>query len=204
MQAPAKIINKISRGRIKPNHITLVSLLGHLLFLWSLYQNQTMLAALFLAFFGIMDSLDGALSRVQKSSSVRGMFYDAVSDRAKEIIVYASLAIYIEQNGYYAADKVLNNFSQPNLYAWLPAAVLGLSMLVSYIKAKGEMALASAKTDAQKLNRVFGGGIARYEVRMAVILAGLLTDRIIIALYVLLALLVITCLQRITSVAKAI
>lgn len=204
MLAPARMINSLSKGKVTPNHITLVSFLGHFLVLWSLFQNRPTLAALFLAFFGIMDALDGALSRIQKSSSLQGMFFDAVSDRAKEIIVYAGLAIYIEQNGYYYTTDILLNFTQPYLYLWLPLAVLGLSMLVSYIKAKGEMALSSSgKYDAQKLNRVFSDGFARYEVRMTIIILGLLTGRIIVALYVLLFLLVVTCLQRLNKVSKA-
>lgn len=203
MLIPAKTINSLSRGRVTPNHITLVSLLGHVLVLWALYVNKPVMAAAFLAFFGIMDALDGALSRVQNSSSVQGMFFDAVSDRAKEVIVYASLAIYIEQNNYYAYGLTLKNITLNNLYLWLPVTVLGLSMLVSYIKAKGEMALANKVKDAQKLNRVFSDGFARYEVRMAIVVIGLVSGRIIIALYVLLVLLAITCLQRLYKVSKA-
>jgi phosphatidylglycerophosphate synthase len=203
MMVPAKALNNISGGKITPNHVTVVSLLGHFFVLWALYVNRPVMAALFLAFFGIMDALDGALSRVQKSSSVQGMFYDAVSDRAKEVIVYAALAIYIEQNNYYAYGLTLKNITLNNLYLWLPLTVLGLSMLVSYIKAKGEMALSSKNTDVQTLNRVFSDGFARYEVRMTIIIIGLLTGRIIIALYILLALLVVTCMQRFYKVSKA-
>lgn len=203
MLLPARCIHFVFRGKITPNHITLISLLGHFLVLLALYQNRPILAAIYLAFFGIMDSLDGALSRVQKSSSVQGMFFDAVSDRAKEVIVYAGLALYIEQNGYYDFGVTLQNFAAPNPYLWLPLTVLGLSMLVSYIKAKGEMALSNKKVDAQKLNRVFSDGIARYEVRMTVLIVGLLAGRIIMALYVLAALLVITCAQRFYKVSKA-
>ncbi len=204
MLVPAKVINKISRGRIKPNHITLVSLLGHGLIVWALWNARPILAAVLLIFFGLMDALDGALARIQGTTSVRGMFYDATSDRAKEILVYSGIAIYLETVGLYGSDITIVDTLPRYLYFWIPVAVLGLSMLVSYIKAKGEMALSTIDYDAQKLNRLFSDGFARYEVRMFIIVVGLLTGRIMTALCILLVLLIFTCIQRLVKVSKAI
>jgi len=188
---PAKLLNSVSGGRITPNHVTLVSLLGHGLFLWAIWQNRPLEAALFLAFFGIMDSLDGALARLQHTASVTGMLYDATSDRVKETIVYVGLTHYV---------LVLSN---PR-FIWLPAAVLGGSLVVSYIKAKGEMAMsAGGKHSAQELNRIFSDGLARYEVRMSLVIIGLLTGRVVLALWILLLLVVFTALQRLIRVSKA-
>lgn len=190
MMQPAKLLDSISNGRIRPNHITLVSLLGHGSVVWALWAWRPILAAVLLAFFGLMDSLDGALARLKKTSSVTGMLYDAVSDRIKEVLVYVGLTYWVS---YYA--------NKPQAFAMI-VAVCGLSLTVSYIKAKGEMAL-GGKHDAQALNRIFASGIARYEVRMALIIIGLVTGTIRIILPVLIALLLFTCLQRMVRVSKA-
>ncbi len=203
MLFPARVIHTLSRGRITPNHITLISLLGHFTVLWALTERRPLLGALFLAFFGIMDSLDGALAKVQKKTSVRGMFYDAVSDRAKEVLVYCGVAIYLDWTMQFGESNRFYEWWGVYGYLWVPVAVLGLSQLVSYIKAKGEMALSTNGYDAQKLNRVFTDGFARYEVRMTIIIVGLLTGHLYIALHVLLVLLLITCLQRLIKVRRA-
>ncbi len=190
MIVPAKAINKLSGGRVKPNHVTLTSLLGHVVVLWALWNSRPILAAALLALFGIMDSLDGALARLQKTSSLNGMLFDASSDRVKEVLLYVGLT-----------QLVLVDNSR---FIWLPAAVLGGSLVVSYIKSKGEMALAGTKKhDAQSLNRIFADGIARYEVRMAIVFAGLISGRIILSLWLLLFLVCFTALQRIVRVSKA-
>ena len=190
MIIPAKVLNSLSGGLIKPNHITLVSLLGHIGVIWALWYSRPILAAVLLAFFGLMDSLDGALARLQKTASLNGMLYDASSDRAKEVLVYVGLTQYV--------------FVHTNDFIWLPAAVLGGSLVVSYIKAKGEMALASVKKhDKQMLNKIFADGIARYEVRMAIVVFGLLGGQIILSLWLLLVLVGYTALQRIIRISRA-
>jgi len=191
MLIPAKVINKLSGSKITPDHITLLSLLGHGLIVWALLNSRPIVAAILLIFFGLMDSLDGALARVQNKTSLRGMLFDASSDRVKEALLYASITQFL----------FIQNMTS---FIWLPAAVLGGSLVVSYIKAKGEMALSGIKKqDAQLLNRVFSDGIARYEVRMALLVIGLLAGRLEFILWVLLALVTLTAIQRIVKVSKA-
>ena len=86
---------------------------------------------------------------------------------------------------------------------WLPVAVAGGSLLVSYIKAKGEMAIAgSGKHSTQDLNRIFSDGLARYEVRMAFIVLGLFSALLVEAMWVLLILIAFTALQRTVRIAR--
>ncbi len=202
---PARAINRLSGGRIKPNHVTLVSLLGHLLVVWALWQSRPVFAAVLLAFFGLMDSLDGALARLQKTSSLSGMMYDAVSDRIKEILLYIGIALFYESSrvSFYGLDFKL--LYRENFFPfWIIIAVCGLSLVVSYIKAKGEMALSSTgQYDAQKLNRLFSDGVGRYEVRMALIIIGFLTGMTYTVLHILLIILIFTCLQRLIRVSRA-
>lgn len=194
MRWPAAALNSISGGRITPNHVTLISVLGHVWMLWALWTYRPILAGILLIVFGLMDTLDGALARLQGKTSVTGMFYDASSDRLKEILVYAGIARFLT-SGY-------SGYALPTV-SWLPVAVLGGSLLVSYLKAKGEMAIASSKKhETQKLNRVFSDGLARYEVRMALIVLGLFSSLLVEALYVLLVMLAFTALQRTVHISR--
>jgi CDP-diacylglycerol--glycerol-3-phosphate 3-phosphatidyltransferase len=187
----ASFLNRVTKGRLRPTHITIISLLGHLPVAWALVTCRPILAAVLLGFFSILDALDGALARVQKTASISGMYYDAVSDRTKEVIVFSALAVY-------ATNHIDTNI------AWQVVAVLGTSLLVSYIKAKGEMALAgtSTGTDVQKLNRTFGGGLASYEVRVTFLVVGLLFDVLLYVLPLLIILNIITVITRFLQVNK--
>ncbi len=161
MANAAKWLNKITRGKLSPSHITTLSLLGHIPAAWALWSCRPILAAGLIAVFASLDAIDGALAREQGSANKLGMFYDAVTDRLKEIILYAALGVYL-------ANHV------PDAGGWLAAAVAGSSLLVSYVKAKGEMALSGSKVDPQLMNRAFSNGLARYEIRMVLLIIGLL------------------------------
>lgn len=215
MLQPAKIIHNFSHGKVSPNHITIVSFLGHFLVVWALWDFRPVLAAVLLAFFGIMDSLDGALAKVQKKASSRGMFYDAISDRAKEVVLCVGLAVYAF---YYYDVRIAGNLTalDTKLYdiLWhvdnlMPSVLLvltfcGLSQLISYIKAKGELALSENSTlTPNELNKVFASGLARYEIRMLVIIVGLLTSSLLTALSLLIVVSLVTIFQRIYKVSKA-
>jgi len=157
----AGFLNYWTKGKLKPSHITTLSLVGHLPVAWALVNCRPVLAAGLLAFFAGLDALDGALARVQGSTSLTGMYYDAVSDRVKEVIFFSALAVFVSKH------------VEPDL-VWQVVAAAGTSLLVSYVKAKGEMAVSSSKKDTQKLNRLFGGGIASYEIRVVALIIGLL------------------------------
>ena len=189
MTCIAIVLNHWTNGRLKPSHITSVSLMGHIPVAWALITCRPILAAVLLAFFSALDALDGALARVQKSSSLSGMYYDAVSDRLKEVLVFSALAVY-------ASKHLDQNIS------WLIVAVAGTSILVSYTKAKGEMAIADKEKDTQKLNKIFSSGIASYEIRVATIVIGLLFGWLIYILPILLILNIITITTRFIKVSK--
>jgi phosphatidylglycerophosphate synthase len=154
-------VNKLFRSKLKPSHVTTISLLGHFPAAWALWTCRPVLAAVLIAGFGLLDALDGALAREQGTASKLGMFYDAVTDRMKEVIIYSGLAVYVSKH-------------VSDVDPWLVVAVAGTSLLVSYVKAKGEMAVTAKNHDKQTLNRAFGSGISRYEVRMALLIVGLL------------------------------
>jgi CDP-diacylglycerol---glycerol-3-phosphate 3-phosphatidyltransferase len=180
-----------TKSQLKPAHITAVSLLGHIPVALALVYSLPVLAALLLAGFSLLDALDGALARVQGTSSRQGMFFDAVSDRLKEVTVYSALAVY-------AFNSIESNIT------WQLVLVAGTSLLVSYTKAKGEMAIAGSANnkDAQKLNRLFSIGLASYESRVTAIVVGLVFGWIVYILPLLIAANAITIALRFIVISK--
>lgn len=184
----ARMLNRLTRSKLKPSHVTLLSLLGHVPIAWALWVNKPVLSALLIVFFGLMDALDGALAREQGTASKMGMFFDAVTDRLKEAILYSGLAMYVAKQ-------------EPSLGAWVVPAVAATSLLVSYVKAKGEMAISSDYHDKQILNRAFSQGVARYEIRMALIIIALLSDMLNPLLNFIIAINLVTASTRFMEVA---
>ena len=185
----AGFIDYWTKGNVKPAHITALSLLGHIPVAWALVVNRPVLAAVLLAGFSLLDALDGAMARVQNSASRTGMYFDAVSDRLKEVILYTALGVY-----------ALKHLDQQEV--WLIIALAGTSLLVSYTKAKGEMAIASSASNVQKLNRQFGVGIASYEIRMIAIIIGLLFGILPLILPLLVAANLLTIAVRFIVVSR--
>ncbi|MCA9323926.1 CDP-alcohol phosphatidyltransferase family protein [Candidatus Saccharibacteria bacterium] len=183
-------LNNLFDRKLRPAHITTLSLLGHIPAAWALWQGRPVLASIYIVIFGLMDSLDGALAREQKSVSKLGMFFDATTDRLKEVIVYSALAVYVSKE--YATEIAL----------WVVPAVVGTSLLVSYVKAKGEMAISANSHDKQLLNRAFSQGIARYEIRMTILIIGLVSGLLPALLNLIIALNLITAAMRFIEISR--
>ena len=184
MQVIAHALNSLSGGKITPNMVSVVSLLGHVLIAWTLYRGLLPLSGLLVIVFGLMDALDGALARLQNKAAAAGMLLDASSDRVKEGLLYFGLAAYFLQ-------------TEPPLNPWkvlICIVALSGSMLVSYVKAKGETALTDKNLTANEKNRALQDGFFRYEVRMAMLVIGLFASS-----YIFVALVVISLFSWYTA-----
>lgn len=188
--ALAVLLDRLTRGKITPNTITYISLAGHGLAAAFIVTQRPIVAAVTIAIFGLMDTLDGELARLQKRASSAGMVLDATTDRLKETILYSALV--------YAISTCTN----PEQAVW-PALALGLSICVSYVKAKGETALSATKLTPNQKNRIFQDGILRYEVRMSLLIVGLLTAQVAIACMVIAALALVTVIDRYIKIQRA-
>ncbi|MGI9027792.1 MAG: CDP-alcohol phosphatidyltransferase family protein [Candidatus Saccharimonadales bacterium] len=184
MDRLAVAIDQASHGFITPNIVTAVSLGGHFIVAYYLIYGHLLTAALLLIFFGLLDALDGALARQQKIASVQGMFLDASSDRLKEIILYTACAIYFANS----------NLTTPIIWC---VAACGVSVLISYIKAKGEAAIASLKhIQHESLNRIFQDGLASFEIRISALIVGLISGELFLAIILITIVGAVTAGQR--------
>jgi len=191
MRIVARVINRLSGGRISPNTITIIGLATHIPIAWLIATCHPIWAAGLLVIFGLFDTLDGELARLQKRASNAGMLLDASTDRFKEVIIYVGVAYNFVVIG------------RPYATVWAVAAC-GASLSVSYVKAKGETAVAGGSLTADETNRLFQDGLMRFEVRIAVLIIGLLTNQLVIAVAVIAILASVTAIDRLIKISRKI
>ncbi len=191
MTTAASGLNNLSGGKITPNMITLASLVMHLPIAYLIARGYLGYAAGLLMIFGLFDALDGALARVQGSSSASGMFLDSITDRIKEVVIYIGISGYL----VLVEDSFALQFA---------VAALGASLVTSYVNAWGEVALTSSnKKSAHQTNKGFRVGFGSFDVRIVIIIIGLLFSRLDVALLVILVLAIHTILIRIMNTIRA-
>jgi len=192
MRGIARWLNAVTHGRLHPDVVTIVGFLMHIpIAVLIALRHYQALAAVLLIIFGLFDTLDGELARLQGKASPRGMLLDASTDRMKETLLYIGIA--------YA----LIFGKHPIMAVWATAAC-GASLCVSYVKAKGEAAVAAGKPIPHTtLNKLFKDGLLTFELRMAVLVIGLFADQLIIAVAGIALLASYTALQRLVRISKA-
>lgn len=190
MRVIAAGLNAFTRGKVHPNAITLIALAAHVPVAWLISTSDyNVLAAVLLLFFGLFDALDGELARLQGRASRFGMLLDSIADRIKEIILYIGIV------------SVFAYSNNPAGAVWAVAAC-GVSVLVSYVNAWGEVVMAGADIGDHEVNRSFRNGLMGYDTRMAVLIIGLLSNQLIVAVAAIALLSSFTAFGRITSISR--
>lgn len=202
MRQLARALNKLSGGKLHPNVVTIIGLLAFFpIGLYLIPQGLFVSAGLATIVFGLLDTLDGELARLQNRANPTGMFLDSVTDRMKEILLYVGLAIYWTSTNSWYTTYYTGMFGDEAL-PWVVLA-LGLSLLVSYINAWGEVVITRSGAGSAKPNTVFRGGLASYEIRITILAVGLLFSQYITyALALIILLTSITIVSRIRRVIK--
>ena len=129
---------------------------------------------------GLHDLLDGPVAKAAGTASVRGAFFDSVTDRVADALLMGGVAWYLisRHDGH---------------LAMLPLAVLGVTALVSYERAKAESLGLSAK----------GGLMERAERMILLGIAFLDSAFIVPVLWLMLALISVTAVSRFVKVWNA-
>jgi phosphatidylglycerophosphate synthase len=188
MRVVAQGLNALSGGHIHPNAITLVGLCMHLPIAYFIAYGTFELAAVGLVVFGLFDTLDGELARLQKRASSTGMFLDSVTDRMKEIFLYVGIVYY------------LVNVGEVTYTIWAVAA-LGGSVLTSYLNAWGDVVM-SIKGSAHKVNQTFRSGLMRFEVRMFLLVLALVFNQLPLFVVCMAVFAWVTVIQRTFAVVE--
>lgn len=186
----ALFLHKLTNGRITPDAVTWVGFLAHFAIGYLIVVGDLVFAAALLFIFGLFDTLDGSLARLQKVDSPRGMFLDASTDRFKEVILYTAVA-------WYLLDK-----SEVGLV--LSVLACGIALSISYVKAKGESAIALTEGGTHRtINNMFHDGLAAFDIRILLLIVGLLLNQLPIVLGVIAAVGSVTLVQRFVHVYRA-
>ena len=140
-------------------------------------RGQLILGLVFLILAGLSDALDGPIAKASGTSSVRGAFFDSVSDRVCDALLFGGLAWHLGS-------------TEPGHIFMLPVALMGVSLLVSYQRAKAE----SLGLDAK-------GGLMERAERFVVLGAGLAFSFVLIpVLWAMLGLTAATAVHRFVKV----
>jgi phosphatidylglycerophosphate synthase len=169
----ARVLNHLTGGSLTPNTVTLFGLAMHIPIAWLIATRHNLWAAGLLVIFGLFDTLDGELAHLQKRESVRGALLDSVTDRMKEVMLYSG-----------AAYALIASSSRPYMALWAVAAC-GCSLLTSYVNAAGDVAVARASIKEHATNKTFRVGLLPFEIRMCILIVGLLTNHLSVAVIVI-------------------
>jgi CDP-diacylglycerol---glycerol-3-phosphate 3-phosphatidyltransferase len=135
------------------------------------------LAIVLLILTGLHDLLDGPVAKASGTSSMRGAFFDSVTDRVADALILGGVAWYLVS-------------THPGHLVLLPFAVLAASTLVSYQRAKAESLGITAK-----------GGLMERAERMILLGIGFLSSMFLVpVLWVMLGLTVFTAVGRFAKV----
>jgi phosphatidylglycerophosphate synthase len=189
VQVLAKGLNTLTGGRLSPNAVTWTSLIAHIPIAWLIATWHNKWAALLLVVFGLLDTLDGELARLQHSESKRGMLLDSITDRVKEVILYIGIV--------YAFAYA----NRPGFAVWSVAA-LGFALVVSYVNAWGEAVLVNARSTEHQENKSFRSGLMSFDLRITVLVIGLLFNRLSVAVIIIAILAALTVVQRVNNIFK--
>jgi CDP-diacylglycerol--glycerol-3-phosphate 3-phosphatidyltransferase len=162
---------------MSPDHLTILGILFAIAAAFSIAQGALRGGLILVILAALPDMLDGALAKAAGSASQRGAFFDSVVDRVTDSLLFGGVA------WFFASEK------SPHL-ALLPMAIMGVSSLISYERAKAESLGLYAK-----------GGLMERAERIIVLCVGLLFDSLLTPiLWVMLALTVATAIQRFVQV----
>jgi CDP-diacylglycerol--glycerol-3-phosphate 3-phosphatidyltransferase len=167
----------LRRTGIRADHLTALGVVMAAGAAVAIGAGQLRIGLLLLVLTGLPDALDGAVAKAAGTAGPRGAFFDSVSDRVSDSLLLFGVAWYLST-------------THPGQLSLLPMAVLAASLVISYQRAKAESLGFEAK-----------GGIMERAERLILLGLGLLFDSLLIGiLWVMLALTLVTAVQRFVKV----
>lgn len=163
----------LARIGVTADHLTLLGLVTSVATAVAVGAGQLKLGVLLLVVTGLGDLLDGAVAKEAGTTSLRGAFFDSTIDRVTDALLLGGIA-------WYLAD------TETARMTILPFAVLGVSTIISYERAKAELLGFEAK-----------GGLMERAERVFLLGFALFFDAILIpVLWIMLVLTSFTAVQR--------
>jgi CDP-diacylglycerol--glycerol-3-phosphate 3-phosphatidyltransferase len=169
----------LERTGMSPDHLTVMGLVVAMGAAVAIGAGYPRIGLLLVVLAALPDLFDGALAKASDTSSQRGVFFDSVIDRVTDALLFGGVA-------WYLASKESAHM------AVLPFAVMALSSVISYQRAKAESLGLEAK-----------GGLMERAERIIALCIGLLFPVLLVPiLWLTLALTLVTAVQRFVKVWK--
>lgn len=167
----------LRRTGLTPDHLTWLGLAVAAGAAVAIGAGQLQLGLALVILAALPDLLDGALAKASNTSSQRGAFFDSTIDRFADALLFGGVAWHLAST------------SDPHM-AMVPFAVMSLSSVISYMRAKAE----SLGLDAK-------GGLMERAERIIALCLGLLVPALLVPiLWLMLALIAVTAVQRFVKV----
>lgn len=166
------IVNVLARLGVPPNALTAAGVLGNVGAAVLVGRGEFLAGGLVMLAASALDVLDGALARASGRATPFGSIFDAVMDRVSEAAVLFGLLVYF--SGRDARPEVILVF-----------ATIAGSMLVSYVRARAEIA-----------GLPLSEGLFTRAERVIVLAIGLIINQVTIVLWILAILTNVTAAQR--------
>ncbi len=167
----------LRRTGLTPDHLTIVGLVVGAAAAFAIGAGELRIGLVLVILAALPDLLDGALARASGASSQRGAFFDSTVDRLTDALLLGGIAWHLAS-------------TESAHMSILPFAVMAVSSLISYQRAKAESLGLEAK-----------GGLMERAERIVLICLGLLFDVLLIPiLWIMLALTCVTAVQRFVKV----
>ena len=169
----------LHRAGITADVVTIIGIIMAVAASVSIAFGSLRLGFVLLIMTGISDALDGPVAKASGAASLRGAFFDSVSDRLTDALLLGGIAWFLIGD-------------EPGYTVMLPISVMFVSLLISYQRAKAE----SLGLDAK-------GGLMERAERFIVLAIGLLfSEALIVILWIMLVLSSFTAAQRFVKVWK--
>jgi len=159
--------------RIHPNVLTLVGVIINFTAAWQFAMGRFVTAGFIMLLANIFDFIDGKVAEAANLSSRFGGFWDSVMDRFSDLSLFIGV-IYL----YSQLDR--------NDYVMVAAFAMMFSVMTSYTRARAESMIEQCKV-----------GFMERPERIVLVMIGAFTNRMAGILWVILALSVVTVIDRI-------
>lgn len=171
--------NGLTRLGVTPDQLTALGLVMAVATCVTIATGHLLIGFFLLLGSALPDLFDGAVAKASGASSTRGAFFDSVADRVTDALLLGGIGWHLQE-------------TRGGRFAMLAFAVLGMSTLISYQRAKAEIFGFDAK-----------GGLMERAERIIAICIGLVFPVLLVpVLWIMLALTGITAVQRFVKVWK--
>ncbi len=167
----------VERTGLSADHLTALGLMFAVATAVTIGRGHLLAGLVLLVLCAVPDLLDGPVAKAAGTTSVRGAFFDSTADRVTDALILGGIAWHLQD-------------ARGGHWAMLAFAVLGVSTLISYQRAKAE----SLGFDAK------GGLMERAERIIALCLGLLIPVLLVPVLWLMLVLTSFTAVQRFVKV----